>query len=193
MVSLRSVLFAATTALVSVVSADYIVDPNSVPLTTRRRWCQDQTSTCPILCQQVPPGTTLVNECDPKVLRYGCLCGNNQQPNMSEYTLTLPYWTCTEWVNQCQQDCGAHNNDCWAGCAQDHPCGATNPTRVNYTTVTSSTASPTASSTDDQIFSGPASGGGRTDEGAAPSMELGSRFGLGVVVGSLLLGFGMMI
>jgi hypothetical protein len=61
----KTLLVSAIVALTSVVSADYSIDPDSVPLSTRTRWCQDQESTCPILCQQVPPGTTLVNTCDP--------------------------------------------------------------------------------------------------------------------------------
>jgi hypothetical protein len=193
MPSFRTVFLSAVVALSSVVSADYVIDPSSVSLRTREYWCQGQTSTCPILCQQVKPGTTLVNTCDPEALTYGCLCGNNLQPNMSEYTLTLPYYVCTAWVQQCQSDCGDHNNKCISSCVQDHPCGATNPIRTNASssTAANAAASATATGDDNQIFDGP-SGGSSDDDSAAAVLDIGRRFGLGVVIAGLAVGFGML-
>ena len=73
-----------------------------------------------------------MNDCDPETLTYGCVCGNGLQPNVSEYSLTIPYFTCTEWGNQCVERCEG-DSACASSCRQDHPCGALNPTRENKT------------------------------------------------------------
>jgi hypothetical protein len=78
-------------------------------------------------------------------LTYGCVCDNGLSPNLSEYSLTLPFYICQEWGNQCVLNCG-QNNACSSDCRQNHPCGARDPTRVNSsTTTTSSIATPTSS------------------------------------------------
>ncbi|OTB04475.1 hypothetical protein M426DRAFT_11622 [Hypoxylon sp. CI-4A] len=143
MPSIRNVL-ATAIVLVSSVRADYVIDPDSVSLTNRNNWCQSEKSTCPLICQQSEPGSTLVNDCDPKTLTYGCVCGNNMQPNISEYSLTLPYFVCQEWGNQCVTKCG-QDNACSSSCREDHPCGALNPTKTN---ATSSSSAPSAIQSD---------------------------------------------
>jgi len=200
MVSLRTTLLALASAVA--VSADYWIDPDSVPLSTRQQWCTSELSSCPLICQQVPPGTTLVNNCDPVALSYGCLCGNNLQPNVSEYSLTLPYFVCTEWGNQCVTQCG-EDNTCAAACRQDHPCGAQSP-RTNYTSTTSSsepTGTAAASTSANQVFDGipgatttaSSANGGQTSKNAAAALEFGRGYGFAVVAGSLFAGFALML
>jgi hypothetical protein len=84
MVSLKTTGFAVATALAAIAQADYIIDPKTVPKSTRgiittpdeaifisqltvptATWCQDEKRTCPLICQQTEPRTTLINECDP--------------------------------------------------------------------------------------------------------------------------------
>lgn len=94
MPSFKSTVFAVAAAFVATAHADYYVEPSSVPLATRstnfcypcspgntypavgdlasmltgnltEAWCADEKNTCPIICQQVEPRTTLVNDCDP--------------------------------------------------------------------------------------------------------------------------------
>ena len=82
MLTVRSTVLAAAAALVTFARADYYVVPSSVPLSLRgmyispipnlipltpgtEAWCSDEKSTCPLICEQVQPGTTLVNQCDP--------------------------------------------------------------------------------------------------------------------------------
>ena len=89
-------------------------------------------SSCPLICEQYKPGGTEINDCDPETLTYGCLCENGLQPNVSEYSLTIPYFTCTEWGNQCVTRCDGDAR-CASSCREDHPCGALNPTRANKT------------------------------------------------------------
>ncbi|KAK3942114.1 hypothetical protein QBC46DRAFT_362784 [Diplogelasinospora grovesii] len=196
MVSFTTALFALASALV--VSADYYIDPTSVPLATRQSWCNDELSTCPIICQQVPPGTTTTNTCDPKTLTYGCVCGNGLQPNVSEYSLTLPYHVCQQWGIQCVNACNG-DNACQSACVQDHPCGAQNPAKVNATTSStmSATASGATSTSSNQVFTGLAgqSTGTSSPSGnaAAPALAFGSAYGLVVVAGSLFAGFALML
>lgn len=112
---------------------------------------------------------------------------------MSEYSLTLPYYVCQEWGNQCVAGC--HNdNICASSCRQDHPCGALNPQRANSSTTTSATASSTASQTSGQVFTGVlgATTSSEPGKGAAPRMEVGRLYGLCVVLGSLFVGFALL-
>jgi len=191
----RSALVAVAAVFSSVAQADYVINPKSVPLSTRQAWCASELSSCPIICQQFPPGTTLVNKCDPDHLTYGCLCGNNQQPNISEYSLTLPYFVCTEYGNQCVKGCG-QDNTCASACRANNPCGASNPKRYN-TTSTASSPTSSATSTDggDTIYTnvpGATASAHAGKKGAATSLDIGRTYGLFVVLGSMFVGFAML-
>ncbi|KAL2287893.1 hypothetical protein FJTKL_04680 [Diaporthe vaccinii] len=156
MPSFRTAFLAVATALVATVQADYRIEPSSVPLSTRKSWCQSEISTCPSICRDQSDTGAQVNTCDPDTLTYGCLCGDNTQPNVSEYSLTLPYFVCTEWGNQCVKGCGL-DSSCASACRQDHPCGASNPSTANETSATATSTSQTASSTSanpTQVFDG---------------------------------------
>ncbi|KAI1137080.1 hypothetical protein F5Y05DRAFT_77871 [Hypoxylon sp. FL0543] len=197
MPSIRNIL-AAAVVFVSSVRADYVIDPNSVSLADRTNWCQSEKSTCPLICQQSTPGTTLVNDCDPKTLTYGCVCGDNKQPNVSEYSLTLPYFVCQEWGNQCVQGCG-QDNSCAASCRDDHPCGAQNPTRVNTTTSSSASATSSGAQATDSnaIYTGLAgsddgSGSGSGDGNAAFRVGEDGLFGFVILAASVSLGVFML-
>ncbi|KAF9875720.1 CDP-alcohol phosphatidyltransferase [Colletotrichum karsti] len=196
MPSFKSTIFAVAAAFVASAHADYVINPKSVPLATRKSWCQDETNTCPIICQQVEPRTTLVNTCNSETLEYGCICGDGKQPNMTEYSLTLPYHVCQEYGNQCVTNCGLGANQCASKCREDHPCGASNPTRENKTSSTG-TATATASSTQTSgaIFTGMAgddSSNGSGSSGAA-ALAMGREAGFAVLVGSLLGGVALLL
>ncbi|KAK2600041.1 hypothetical protein QQS21_005205 [Conoideocrella luteorostrata] len=191
MPSFRTTVLAVAATFSAVASADYTIDPSSVPISNRKNWCAQEKSTCPLICQQNEPRTTLVNTCDPELLTYGCLCGNNMQPNVSEYSLSLPYFICREWVEQCKKACGS--NQCKSDCDQNHPCGAQNPQKVNAT----KTAGQTTTATDDAntIYTdgaGGSSGGGSGKKGAAAALEVGRTYGLAVVLTSLFAGFALL-
>ena len=194
MVSFRATLLALAGA--ASVAADYYIDPNSVDILTRRAWCNDELSNCPIICQQTSPGAVLTNTCDPETLTYGCVCSNGLQPNMSEYSLTLPFHVCQQWVIQCRKDCGI-NNECAGNCAEEHPCGAQEPKRVNTTTSSTMPATGTAGSTGPTVFNGigaDATGTPRTGSGAAPALlQFGSAYGLVVVAAGMIGGFAVML
>ncbi|KAL5615217.1 hypothetical protein BROUX41_005273 [Berkeleyomyces rouxiae] len=199
MVSFKSTVISIAVALATSVAAQaqsYTIDPNSVDISTRERWCSDQTIQCPMVCEQTAGGSPEVNTCDPESLSYGCLCSNRVQPNISEYSLTLPYYICTEWGNQCVKKCGNHNNECASACRQDHPCGALNPTRANATTTTSSsTASATASSSSGPALlsdSGSSSGSSSSGSISMHTVEMGRVYGLTAVLGGLFMGFALL-
>lgn len=151
-------------------------------------WCQQELASCPLICEQEPPGGTLENSCDADSLTYACVCGSGNKPNVSEYTLTLPYFTCIEWGNQCVAACGS-DNQCAGSCRQDHPCGALNPKRVNTTTTAGDAAK--TSTAANQVFTGFASG--NLDNGVAPPLGRGWGFGMLVVLGGLGAGFLVML
>ncbi|KAK4240859.1 hypothetical protein C8A03DRAFT_12857 [Achaetomium macrosporum] len=190
MVSFRLTLLALASAVA--VSADYYIDPESVPLSSRMAWCNDQRSSCPTICLQTTTGPPEVNTCDAETLTYGCVCSDGKQPNISEYTLTLPYYVCTEWGNQCVKDCGS-NNVCASDCREQHPCGAQNPVRAN-TTVTSTTATSSATATaSNEVFDGLADGSENGNRNAAGALRFGDSYGLAVVAGGLFAGFAMLL
>ncbi|KAI8954894.1 hypothetical protein F4801DRAFT_411977 [Xylaria longipes] len=205
MPSLNTVLATATLLLSSVKAQEqYYVEPSSVPLSLRDNWCQQEKSTCPIICQQLPPGGYQTNDCDPLALTYGCVCENGMSPNLSEYSLTLPFFICQEWGNQCVNNC---NGDaaCASDCRQNHPCGALNPTRTNTTSSSTSTATETgaaATTSAGQIFNGLGDGGSGSDSGsdsddskpkngASPLLQYGSLVG-GLALAACV-GFGSLI
>lgn len=195
MPSVRHTVLAIAATLVAVAQADYVIDPTSVSKTVRDSWCEQELTTCPAICQQVGDGTTKVNTCDADKLTYGCICGNGKQPNVSEYSLSLPYFVCQEWGNQCVTKCDG-SNSCASSCREDHPCGAQDPQKPNKTsTATASTVSATASSTTDAetVYSDPSStDASSSDSGAGLVLEAGSRWGMAAVMVSMFAGFAMM-
>ncbi|KAK4041543.1 hypothetical protein C8A01DRAFT_34381 [Parachaetomium inaequale] len=194
MVSFRTTLL----ALVGIVavSADYYIDPSTVSDSLKKAWCSDQRSMCKPICLETSRGEPRVNTCDPDTLTYGCVCSDGKQPNVTEYTLTLPYHVCTAWGQQCVKACGS-DNQCAGDCLQKHPCGAQQPTRVKNETTSSTTVAPTASATQtNQVFDGFAdSAGAANDDGksAAGALRLGDSYGLAVVAGGLFAGFAMLL
>lgn len=209
----------ATTLLASSVSAQsqYTIDPNTVSNDTRNYWCEQQISECPLIClDQGASGSTTSNDCQADSLTYSCVCDNGLSPNVSQYSQTLPYFICTEWGTQCVSNCGG-DTTCGAACRQDHPCGASNPTRQNTSTLSrtmSATASTTASAgpgrvtTDTSgstvtLYSGLAGasstgGGSGSSSGASKAAKVwalsaGQTFGTLGVMGAAALGFAVLL
>ncbi|KAF4977986.1 hypothetical protein FZEAL_5568 [Fusarium zealandicum] len=201
MPSLRTTVLAVTASCVAVVNADYVIDPKSVPLSLRNVWCDNEKETCPLICGQTGDGNTKVNDCDPETLTYGCICSDGKQPNISEYSLTLPYYVCQEWGNQCVKDCG-NSASCASDCRENHPCGASNPKKYNETDDASETGALKPSATDDGsvIFSDAPgsedddsnSGSGSSNTNSSAALEAGRTWGLAVVLGGMFVGFAML-
>ncbi|EAQ93664.1 hypothetical protein CHGG_01899 [Chaetomium globosum CBS 148.51] len=191
MVSFRTTFLAFMGAVA--VSADYWVDPETVPdyLKTTSAACASRFASK--LRVAIPRSTPAI----PETLTYGCVCSDGKQPNVTEYTLTLPYHVCTAWGTACVADCGS-NNKCASDCREKHPCGAQTPTRVNDTSSTTA-AVPAATSTAppaDQAYDGLADGSGGNnddDKNAAGSLRFANSYGLAVVAGGLFAGFAVLL
>ncbi|KAJ5626155.1 hypothetical protein N7510_002464 [Penicillium lagena] len=167
--------------------------PSTVPLSTRQSWCSSQTSSCPLLCLQMPgvSSAPLANNCSAQTLSYSCICSNNLSPNASQYSETIPYFVCTEHNNQCVDACASGDSTCQSDCRTQNPCGAQNPTRVNVTTTTTATTHATSASS---AFVTNTLVGSAT--GAAPklvSVEMGHVYGLCVLVAGFIAGFAALL
>ncbi|KFY45189.1 hypothetical protein V494_01089 [Pseudogymnoascus sp. VKM F-4513 (FW-928)] len=186
----------AALAVTVAAQEQYHIDPESVLISTRDVWCNDQKSTCPLLCTQYPGGsmTTAANDCDPETLTYDCTCGNGLSPNMTEYSLTIPFHICREWGQQCIAGCGGVNT-CQAACTEQHPCGALDPPRVNSTATTS--GAPAATSTGPVVHDGfgtDSSADGSTvanPNAARAAMDIGKSYGLSIVFAGIFAAFGL--
>lgn len=201
MPSFRTAVFAIAAAFITTATADYPIDPTKVRESDRKKWCLDQTSVCPLICKQTSPPTTLVNTCNWETLQYGCICGNQLAPNVSEYSLTIPFYVCQEWGNQCVKNCGLANNACAQACREDHPCGAQNPSGPNATVAAAEAADAastsgkpsTTSAAPGTIFSNKAGeGGGQTAGTSGWENERGRIFGMLGLLAGMAMGFGML-
>ncbi|KAL8773100.1 MAG: hypothetical protein Q9194_004410 [Teloschistes cf. exilis] len=123
------------------------IDPSTVDDATKQKWCNDQQAACPLLCLQMNASDVPTsNDCTPDTLAFTCVCDNGLQPNASEYSQTVPYYECTEYANQCVNNCQKGDSACQSSCRTAHPCGAQNPTRVNTSTISTMSATPTGDS-----------------------------------------------
>ncbi|KAJ5232643.1 hypothetical protein N7468_005599 [Penicillium chermesinum] len=174
----------------AVASSQYMANliPDSVPLATRRKsdreqsWCQSQTSQCPLICLQIPgaKGSPTQNTCSADTLAYQCVCSNGLSPNASQYSLTMPYYICTETATQCVNKCS--DSACQSACRNDHPCGAQKP-KIANTTATSATPVISTSVANIQATKVPTAG-------ASQSFPLGNGYILQscVLIGGVIAG-----
>ena len=182
------------------------------------KWCNDQKSTCPLLCLQTTGGRLRPqqNDCTPvnskpdhgqytrslttkqSSLTYICVCSNGQQPNASEYSLTIPFHECQEYGNQCVRACPSNDAACQTDCRTRNPCGAQDPKRVNISTTSTgapSTATATGDATDStaeatEVYTGfgsdstatAESGNGNANDAQALVIGFGHTYGLFIVL-----------
>ncbi|KAF3001299.1 hypothetical protein E8E13_004926 [Curvularia kusanoi] len=180
----------------------YQIDPESVPGSTREYWCQQNLAQCPLICLQQPGVTTQTtdaNDCDSDNLTYNCVCDNGISPNITQYSQTLPYFICTEWGNQCVNNCNG-DSTCGSKCRADHPCGAQDPFKGNATLssilAASSTAAAAASATSHIPVTGfggaaatSAAGGSGSTGAAAATFVPGAATSMAVLFGTVFFGF----
>jgi hypothetical protein len=191
-------------------AASQSIDPSTIPIATRQYWCEQQKASCPLICLQLPNGTASTDSdtCDAETLNYSCVCSSGQSPNSTEYSQTIPYFVCTAYNTQCQNNCDG-NSTCQAACVQDHPCGASEPKRYNTTSsATGATATATGTATSsgggDILYTGFGTGSASvataSPSGAAsvgvmrPFMsEFGQVYGLFMVAAGLVGGFAVVL
>ncbi|EJT74486.1 hypothetical protein GGTG_08326 [Gaeumannomyces tritici R3-111a-1] len=194
MVSLRSTLMAAA-AIVAGVQADYFIQPSSVPLGTRNAWCTSQKTQCPPICLDMDPasGRPIKNTCDAATLNYECLCGNNVAPNLTEYSLTMPYHKCVQFQENCVGNCGLANNACADSCRKDIKCGAASPkgaTNITASSTAGGSAAATSTTSGPTLQTGFGNAGGGGGSSSSNSLQASLSLALaitGVLVAPLML------
>ncbi|EHK45288.1 uncharacterized protein TrAtP1_003557 [Trichoderma atroviride] len=81
-------------------SLNMTIDPNTVAQQQRAVWCQGQTNTCQVLCDN----NTDQNDCNQAQLTFDCTCAsNNSAPGLQYYTQTLPTFICQQLFSSCIQ------------------------------------------------------------------------------------------
>jgi len=193
---MRSFAPIAVLLAIAGLSTSQQIVPDSVPSSTRASWCSDQKASCPLICLQTSnQAGTASNTCDPTNLAWTCVCKNGQTPNITEYSLTIPFYECQEYGNQCVKACGLSNNACADNCRTQNLCGAQSPKQYN-TTTTSATSSATGSAasssgSSDGTFGGSGATGG-SKNGAGSLTGMSAVPGVVVLVG-VLGGFSLLL
>jgi len=97
-------LTALTLVFTCVIAQNYpTIDPQSIDSSIRLTWCQQQKGVCVNLCQDQTHGAPNDNECSEDDLSYTCMCDNGFQPNMTQYSMTIPYNLCSLSVEACKK------------------------------------------------------------------------------------------
>jgi hypothetical protein len=172
-------------------------NPDDIDINIRDLWCVNQQQACPALCEDQEQVGATVNDCDPETLSFECLCENNTTPNMTEYSLTIPYQLCKQSITDCVANCGNGEAVCSNLCFTGKKCGASDPTLHNSTTTTSA---PTPSKTSNKDNGGDSDKdddgnsfddeGDEDDEGLAATMATsGTALGLGLMAAVAGMGF----
>ncbi|KAL6878623.1 hypothetical protein J3F83DRAFT_723251 [Trichoderma novae-zelandiae] len=126
-----AVLVAVAAAVVSAQVPTYksalnmTIDPNSVAQQQRAVWCQAQTNTCQVLCDN----NADENDCNQATLSYDCTCASNSSaPGLQYYTQTLPTFICQQLYANCIQT-NAGNQDGQSACKSNIQklCATQNP------------------------------------------------------------------
>ncbi|RIA81509.1 hypothetical protein C1645_729639 [Glomus cerebriforme] len=120
------------------------LNPADVDPATKATWCSDQMATCTNICWDSGFDPT-TNFCLNDTLQFDCVCSNGIRPNSTEYTQTIPYFTCTADQQACIQKCQPATDTCVNAC-KSTSCAATvikSPSKIP-TTVQGTTSSPAA-------------------------------------------------
>lgn len=166
------------------------VNPDDIDINKRDQWCVDQQSTCPALCQDQEQVDAETNDCDAETLEFQCICENNVSPNMTEYSLTIPYHLCMQSITDCVENCGNGEAVCSNLCFTGKTCGASNPTLQNSTTTSSAPTPSKTSNNDNDDEEDDENSFADDDEGLATTMATsGTALGLGIMAAVAGMGF----
>ncbi|EHA49871.1 hypothetical protein MCOR27_010692 [Pyricularia oryzae] len=188
MFSFRLALVAATALVAQLAAAtDYPIDPPSVPLATRRNWCTSETTQCPLICLDTgSSGKPRDNSCDPMTLNYACVCSNGNSPNLTEYSLTMPYHKCTQFQVNCVAACGLADNQCSENCRVNNPCGAASPKGASASGSAAVVAPSSTSAAPNTIQTGFAGAGG-SNSNTGSGANMAAPLSLGAAITALLV------
>ncbi|PWI64771.1 hypothetical protein PCL_08566 [Purpureocillium lilacinum] len=148
---------------------DMKIDPNTVQLQIRAQWCQAQTNTCNLLCNN----DTDKNSCAQEDLKYECTCASNSSaPGLQYYTQTMPTFICDALFGQCNEQ-NVGNADGQKACTTNikNLCGKNDPPKAPVSDESSSSVSGTPSATGSASATGSKASTTSTSTGlAAPTM-----------------------
>ncbi|KAF7540914.1 hypothetical protein G7Z17_g12096 [Cylindrodendrum hubeiense] len=164
-------------------SLNMTIDPGTVETQERATWCQAQTNTCSLLCDN----DTEENGCTQGDLSWECTCSSNSSaPGLQYYTQTVPTFICQELYSQCittnagdstlQEECVTNIQDL---CATQNPPDAddSSSSTTETATATATKSSSTAEATEDSVTSTSSDGFAPTmapaGKGAAAAVALG--------------------
>lgn len=111
----------------------------------------------------------------------------------SEYSLTIPYYKCVQFQENCVISCGLANNVCADSCRKDIKCGASSPRSGNGTASSTGSSGAAATSTTSsvpKIETGFGNAGGGPAGSYANSLQASLSLAVaitGVLIGPLLL------
>lgn len=187
-------VLALASGLFTVASAQVypVITADDISNSTREIWCEQQTGICPNLCQDQAHVDPEFNDCWTEDLHFECVCKDGSRPNMSEYSLTIPYNLCMESKQACANNCG-NNQDCATSCFSGKQCGATDPRRVNVTSTTT-IVSETGTATSKPSDTSSTSDAQTTDDPFGGSMGVsltafGSSYGVAAMIAGMAIGF----
>ncbi|KAI9663560.1 MAG: hypothetical protein M1831_002569 [Alyxoria varia] len=178
---LRFAVILFATILAGLVSAQnsttsgyrYSINPGTVEQGTRYGWCNAQRNSCREVCG----GGALRARCDDGTLEYECECPNGQQPDLTQYRDTIPYFMCTEYKAQCvaKTDNAYQQRQC-----NNTPCGTREPSNASTGGSSSGSTSTPSPSSSSSGSSGASASDSSSQTGLASSLHVGESYGLGL-------------
>jgi hypothetical protein len=138
------------------------------------------------------PKQTL-NNTSQTTLDWTCTCINGNTPNFTDYTQTMPFYICQQWIANCV---ASNQGDAEAQFAcRTVVCGSTEPNSTESadedTPSSTSSASSSSATSGTPTSSGGASSAAATSQGAAAALSVAKTYGTGILATGLLAIFGL--
>ncbi|KAL3958419.1 hypothetical protein ACCO45_006581, partial [Purpureocillium lilacinum] len=193
---LHSGVLAVVATLAAVAQGDYSIDPDSVPLSTRRLMpnrglVPERADHLP---HHLPADGAPEDACQHMRSRDTHIRLPVRQQPAAQCVRVHPdaALLCLPGMGQPVRQGVRQRQQVRLGLPREAPCGATDPKKY---TSTASTSTPTATTTDaNTIFTAPGGGSGSSSDkkGAAVALEVGQAYGLVMVMAGLFAGFALL-
>lgn len=99
-----------------------------------------QVATCKNLCFGLG-SEAKSNTCVVATLAYTCTCTGTTQPDLNQFTQTVPYFKCSYNLEDCKKNCKSVA-ECAVGCENQYKCVAQDPPKSNATNTDTTTEDP---------------------------------------------------
>ncbi|KAL7894727.1 hypothetical protein HDV63DRAFT_383427 [Trichoderma sp. SZMC 28014] len=164
-------------------SLNMTIDPNTVPQQQRAVWCQGQTNTCQVLCDN----NTDENDCNQAELTFDCTCASNSSaPGLQYYTQTLPTFICQQLFSTCIQT-NAGNADGQDECKNNIQklCATQNPPTIAEISKQADASTAAATTTDSSSASSTAGHAATTSADKSASSSASSTSSKGAAAATM--------